>query len=499
MKLSYQVLAVVLVSCMAPLAVAQVDYNGDYPWSQTANSGPDADVDGWWYNLGLTGMRVELLPASPKHLAVQYVFPGSPAAGLVLPGDVLTGAGGVAFVEDHQDGYGPAVFGAQGPIGEFAVALESAQITTGAGVLAVSLQRAGAALDVSIPVGTAYGTFGPEYPFNCPKSDQIRTELLDYLVANQGANGSWGSPPQDTFAPLALLTSDVPEHRAAALLNVEFHAGNTTAEDDSDGLVNWRYMTAGIVIAEYYLQTGEAKWLVELQEIHEFIISTQYRDRSQINPQSYISHPGSQPNDETRATGGWGHRPGFEGYGPIAMVTAQGALVLALLEKCGIEVRRQSHDEAYAFLQRGTGTNGYLWYLDEVANNSDWADMGRTGASAIAHYLAPYPEPDYQVFAHKQSAIIGLHPESFPDTHGSPPMGMAYAAAAGAFDLPSLRSLMDTNRFWFALSQCHDGSYYYQPNRDNAGYGSDSRIIASAVTAFVFSIPQQNLAVIGRP
>ena len=91
---------------------AQVDYNGDYPWSVTAPAGPDAAVPGWWYNLGITGCRVELMPAAPKHLLVQYVFPGSPAAGIVLPGDVMTGAGGAAFVEDHQDGYGPAVFGA---------------------------------------------------------------------------------------------------------------------------------------------------------------------------------------------------------------------------------------------------------------------------------------------------------------------------------------------------------------------------------------------------
>ena len=58
---------------------------------------------------------------------------------------------------------------------------------------------------------------------------------------------------------------------------------------------------------------------------------------------------------------------------------------------------------------------------------------------------------------------------------------------------------MDANRFWFALAQCTDGSYYYQPNRDNAGFGADSRITASAVTAFIFSIPLQNLVITGRP
>jgi hypothetical protein len=58
---------------------------------------------------------------------------------------------------------------------------------------------------------------------------------------------------------------------------------------------------------------------------------------------------------------------------------------------------------------------------------------------------------------------------------------------------------MDENRWWFVLAQCADGSFYYQPNRDNAGYGSDSRISASAVTAFILSIPKKSLHVTGKP
>ena len=63
--------------------------------------------------------------------------------------------------------------------------------------------------------------------------------------------------------------------------------------------------------------------------------------------------------------------------------------------------------------------------------------------------------------------------------------------------LGKLRSLMDANAWWFTLSRCSDGSFYYQPNRDNAGYGEDSRISATAVTALMLSIPRGNLAVTG--
>ncbi|MBL8897608.1 MAG: hypothetical protein JNM84_08270 [Planctomycetes bacterium] len=56
----------------------------------------------------------------------------------------------------------------------------------------------------------------------------------------------------------------------------------------------------------------------------------------------------------------------------------------------------------------------------------------------------------------------------------------------------------DPGRWWFALSQCNDGTYYYQPNRDNAGYGADSRLTISAVVAFLFSLERKNLALSGR-
>ena len=78
-------------------------------------------------------------------------------------------------------------------------------------------------------------------------------------------------------------------------------------------------------------------------------------------------------------------------------------------------------------------------------------------------------------------------------------MGMAFAALAANADPQSFRRLMDANRWWFTLSRCSDdGTFYYQPNRDNAGYGEDSRRKPTAVVALIFSIPQRNLAITGK-
>jgi len=495
-----RLLALLSSIALAAPGFAQVHYQPHgAPWTRRANKGPDAEVDGWYYNLGITGMRVQLIEDAPTHLLVKHVFADTPAARKVRVGDVIVGAGGKRFETEHRNGYGMDRFGPDGPIEDFARALESSQGKELKGRLALSLLRDGKAKDVELKVGKRYGVFADTFPAKCEKTETIQAELYEYLVEHQRDDGSWGSPPRDTFAPLALLASGERKYRRDVEKNVRWHARSTTAEGRKGGLVNWSYMSAAIVMSEYYLATKEKWVLAELEEVYTFLHSTQYISLAQVKPSVRESHPGSWPEGALDQHGGWGHNPGFEGYGPISMITGQGALAFALLKRCGIDVDRERHDAAYAFLERATGRNGYVWYGDQAAGDQNWADMGRTGAAAIANRLSPYSERSYQDRAYKHAKMIGEHPESFPDTHGSPVLGMGYAAMGASFDDESFRALMAANRWWFTLAQCADGSFYYQPNRDNAGYGADSRIKATAVTAFILSVPKKNLHVTGKP
>ncbi|MCR9244970.1 MAG: DUF6288 domain-containing protein [bacterium] len=488
----------IAVLALAMTLTAQVHYHPDgRPWKQRSHAGPDAKVDGWYYHLGLTGIRVELIADAPTHLMVRHVFERSPASRRVKVGDVLIGAGGKRFTTPHQNGYGTDVFGAQGPIGDFAEALEACQSKNVKGRLQVTLRRGSREKDITLEVGTGYGTFAKTWPDNCSKSKKLLAGLLDYLLDQQGGDGSFGNPVHNTFAPLALLAHGDRKHRKAIEKCARWHARTTKAKDHSS-LINWRYMAAAIVLSEYHLATGE-KWVMrELQEIHDFLCWSQYLQMSQINPKSKESHPDAYPKNAEDAHGGWGHNPGFEGYGPICMLTGQGALAFALMSRCGIAIDRARHDAAYAFLARGTGPNGYVWYEDQVGDPQSWADPGRTGAAGIANWLSPWDGEIYRQRARAHARVLGQHPESFPDTHGSPTMGMAWAAVAAFVDPPSFRRLMDSNRWWFTLAQCDDGSFYYQPNRDNAGYGPDARMSASAVTAFILTIPERGLVMTGR-
>lgn len=494
-----KILSLACALLLSPLLAAQVHYHPDgRPWKQKANSGPDKVVDGWYYNLGVTGIRVELVEDAPTHLVVRHVFEASPAHNKVRVGDHIVGAGGWGFFEAHRNGYGMKVFGPYGPVYDFANALEKALAAKGRekGRLKLSLQRGDKELEVSLKLPAKHGGYAETFPGNCKKTDKLLEQVLDWLQDQQRDNGSFGSPPDNMFAPLAMLSSGKTKYKKAIERAARFHARTTSAKDHGS-LINWRYMSAGIFLSEYYLATKEKWVLAELQEIHDFLMHSQYTDPSQINPKSYESHPDAVPKEKGKAAGGWGHNPGFEGYGPIAMITGQGALTLALMQKCGIGVDQQRHQAAYDFLARGTGRNGYVWYGDEVAGHDSYADMGRTGAAGIACALSPW-QGDYQERALAHARCIGKHPDSFPDTHGSPTMGMVFAALAANVDDQSFRQLMDKNRWWFTLSRCTDGTFYYQPNRDNAGYGGDSRLKPTAVTALIFAIPQKNLVITGK-
>ncbi len=485
---------------LAAAAPAQVHYFPDgRPWRQRAASGPDQVVPGWFYNLGITGIRVELVESAPTHLVVRHVLEGSPADGRVEVGDHLIGAGGQRFRTPHQNGYGMQVFGPDGPIRDFATALERSLATAGGalGHLALLIERGGEERTVELRLAAELGDYGPNYPFECAKSARLLTDLLDWLLTQQREDGSFGSAPDNLFAPLAMLSSGESKYRQAVDRAAKFHARTTSARDHSS-LINWRYTAAGIFLAEYYLATKAAWVKPELQEVYDFLTHSQYTSKEQINPKSYESHPHAVPKRPGQKEGGWGHNPGFEGYGPIAMVTGQAALALALIERCGVDVDEARARAAYDFLARGTGNNGYVWYGDEVAGHDSYADMGRTGAAGLACWLSPW-QGDFRDRALRHARCIGAHPQSFPDTHGSPTMGMAFAALAANADPASFRRLMDANKWWFTLARCaDDGTFYYQPNRDNAGYGGDSRRKPSAVVALIFAIPQRNLAITGR-
>lgn len=63
-------------------------------------------MPGWYYNLGLTGIRAELVADEPKALLVKYVLPKTPARKGIEIDDLIIGGDGKKFRKPHLNGYG---------------------------------------------------------------------------------------------------------------------------------------------------------------------------------------------------------------------------------------------------------------------------------------------------------------------------------------------------------------------------------------------------------
>lgn len=475
------ILVVVLAGLCSPAWALRE--GGKATWTRTTKVGPDAEAGGWWINLGITGARAKIPDDQPKALEVTYIFPRTPAAGKLQVGDLIGGANGRVFTTAHRFGYGMDKFGYEGPMMDFGNALEESQGEKAKGRLVLDVLREGKRVKVELAIGTKYGQFSRTYPYDCKKSDLIYRECCQHLVNRQNSNGLWsGRPHLNAFATLALMGSGNPRAMPMVKRAVQAMARDTHADvNRSGGLPCWKYGLYGATLAEYYLLTGEKWVLPELKEIDRWLRLAQ-------SPR-----------------GGWGHSPwvegGKNGYGPINVITQQAMMAWALMDRCGLEIDRKRFASAHEFTAKGTNAIGYVWYKDGGAGRRGYADMGRTGAAALAHHLSALGGQEYQNYARRCAQCIADNPKTFPDTHGSPILGMAWTALGATADPKCFRRLMDYNRWQVNLAQCPDGTFYYQPNRDNNAqdFSAAPRLSATAATALILSVKQRKLQMTGAP
>ncbi len=478
-------LTAALFAASSGMFPAMVQSGGHYH-EQTSVS-PDSESGGWFINLGITGARGRMSPDRPKEIEVAHVFKRTPAAGKLEAGDRILGANGRRFTTPHKFGYGMEKFGYEGPLMDLGNAIDESQGSERGGKLVLQVDRGGDKIEVGLDLPTTYGSFSESYPWDCPKTDKILEELYAYLADRQRPDGSWtdGRPHVDAFAALSLLASGETKYRRHVKSAMRSFADRTDDEIGYGGLDCWKYGLYGVCLAEYHLATGESWVLKELEEINRWLVKAQFSDNYR--------------ND--RGKGGWGHRPankpGGNGYGPICMITAQAMAAWSLMAGCGIEIDRERYDMAHEFLVAGTNDIGYVWYADSNGGDGRYADMGRTGASVVAHAVSPFADAAYERYARKSARCIGENPDTFPDTHGSPILGMGWTALGASFDEKAFRQLMDEHVWYLTLAHCPDGTFYYQPNRDNNAqdFHAAPRLSASAAAALIFSIKNRSLRV----
>jgi len=225
------------------------------PWSRKMEHRLDQPVNegspdySFLMNLGPTGIRAMMEPANPKAFKVMFVFQDamSPAKGKINKGDMIVGANGKDFKDEH--GFHRKQANASGWAGapfELALAIEDSQGKDGKlDLIVLPGGDNGKRTTVSIQLKPV-GRFAPTYPWNCPRSDVLLNNLCDFLLEEK-----LDGRPDEIQAVLALWASG--DKRAIPLVKSKAEGLMKSIADPMDGgMCTWMWGYNGIFLGEYY-------------------------------------------------------------------------------------------------------------------------------------------------------------------------------------------------------------------------------------------------------
>ena len=279
------------------------------------------------FQVGVTGIYATIEPGLA--VTVDSAEPGSPAAGKVVKGDVIVAAGGRAIKGDD-----PRV-----PLGEALGAAEAG------GRLVLKVKRDGAEREVTVTV-PVLGAYSRTWPLDCAKSKTIIRQTAEFVSKAQQPDGGYmlgGRADRDgltgCLAGLFLLSTGDDKY----LPNVRLHARNLAARsEERPSGSTWHLGYQGILLAEYYLRTGDKAVLGGLRGV-------------------------CRQAAKTQTAGAWGHGPGVNpGYVQSGLMNSAGTplvAVMALARECGVDVPQTAFNKALWFFYRMVG-HGCVCYGD---------------------------------------------------------------------------------------------------------------------------------------
>lgn len=321
------------------------------------------------FAVGVTGIYATIEPG--KIVTVQDIAPKSPADGKLQPGDVLVSADGKEL--DVAD---PRV-----PLGE---AVGRAEAKDGALPLAIRRGEETVKTTLTLPV---LGAYSATWPVNCAKSDAIVKANAEFLARAQLEDGSYklgGRPERDgltgCLAGLFLLSTGEADY----LPNVRLQARKlAAAAEQRPTNSTWHLGYQGILLAEYYLRTGDRQVLPGLKSLCDRAI-------------------------ETQAAGAWGHggSPPNPGYVQSGLMNSAGVPVLTTLilaRECGVAVDEEGFVRSLKFFYRMAG-HGNVCYGDHRAEL--WWPNTNGRNAMLACGLSLLDETRYQQAARHLALLV---------------------------------------------------------------------------------------------
>jgi len=420
---------------------------------------PHAAYKGRQINVGPTGIRAWV---DENRIIVTHVAAGSPACGLVRPNDVITGAGG----KDFEAGKDPRVAAGD--------AITAAETESGGGKLALHVVRNGSAMNVVVPI-RVMGAYGPNWPFDCAKSSRIVDEACAYLAGVQYPDGHIPSEVgmATAFAGLLFLASGDAKYQDNARRAAQW-LSDRTWEDAS--LNCWPSGYGGVLLAEYYLATGDRSVLPTLKKLTDFLA------RSQM------------------ACGSWGHNGPWGGYGAVNQVGEVCLMAMVLGAECGVEQDQVALKRGLKFFER-YADKGWVPYGDHKPYMGN-SDNGKSALAAVVFALNGGYDKAVGQFASCVAGSYDFREDGHTGSYFSFFWGPLAVRLAGQ---QQLRTFLDHQRWYYDLCRTYDGGLVSQPNPENLSgrtpgtYTWSGPAYTTAGMALVYAIPRKAIRITGAP
>ncbi len=213
------------------------------------------------WNLGPTGARgwinsSKMETSEARQIFVTEVAPGSPADGIIQPGDVLLGVDEQPFAFDPRTELGKAIGSAEDSDGK----------------LSLIRWRDGETSNVAMQLA-AIGSYSATAPFDCSKSKRIFEQGCEALANRMKANPTAGNPIIRSYNALALLSSGQEKYLPLVREQVESFADYS---DLARNRLHFRfYGPVNFLMAEYILATGDQSFMPDLERITMEIVNGQ--------------------------------------------------------------------------------------------------------------------------------------------------------------------------------------------------------------------------------
>jgi len=389
-----------------------------------------------------------------REFVVHEVEKGSPAEGILRPGDVVLKANGHGLGRDARMGLGTAITEAEAADGR----------------LRLAIYRDGKELDVTVPL-QKLGPYSATWPFECAKSRRAFGLFSDYLAREQDAEGGFGFRVAGAANGLVLLANPDPRYLESCR-RLAYHFLRDRAS--MGGLGTWDTSYTGIYLAEYYLVTGDRAVLPELERVCKILAE------------------GQQP------CGSWGHGATINRYYAIGGLLNQCGLTawiaLILGQRAGVAVDARAIDRATRFFAT-FADRGNVPYGDHIPWDGTTGN-GKDATACIAFALLGDPARS-RLFADQMAAYYPHMEEG----HTGPYFAFLWhpVAALRATRRADFQRLMDYWAWYYDLGRSWEGGGLLLGTGDS--YVPRGFRFCTAAIAMPYALPTgvERLAVMGAP